>query len=128
LALRVVLRGDVASRLVENAEEMTLHVMSTEVVLVMAKLAGDERAVPPKVRQGLENAFAYLDDNVDRVLDAFPEGRALSFLEAALFNTVTRLPRRQVADVSPYERLAAFCARFGERASARQTEYRFDAP
>lgn len=124
----VVLRGDIAGRLVENVEEMTLHVMSTEVVLIMAKMAGDERAVPPKVRRSLENALAHLNDNVDRALDALPADRALSFLEAALFCTMTHLPWRQVADVANYERLTAFCARFGERASARQTEYRFDAP
>jgi glutathione S-transferase len=126
---RVVLRGDVADRLVENVEEMTHHVMSTEVVLVMAKMAaGDERAVPPKVRRSLENALAYLNGNLDHALDALPGGRALSFLEVALFCTVTHLPWRQVADVAGYERLTAFCARFGERASARQTEYQFDAP
>jgi hypothetical protein len=31
-------------------------------------------------------------------------------------------------DVSGYARLGAFCARFGERESARRTAYRYDAP
>ncbi len=125
---RVVLRGDVADRLVANAEEMTLHVMSTEVSLIMAKVAGDDRAAPPKVRRSLENGLSYLNDRVDRALDALPADRALSFLETALFCVVTHLPFRQVMEVAGYERLGAFCERFGERESARQTEYRFDAP
>jgi glutathione S-transferase len=122
---RVVLRGDVTDRLVMNAEEMALHVMSTEVVVVMAKLAGG--AVPPKVQRSLENALAWLNDHVDRAIEALPADRALSFFEVGLFCTVTHLPWRQVMEVSAYDRLAAFCARFGQREGARQTEYRFDA-
>jgi glutathione S-transferase len=123
---RVVLRGDVADRLVANAEEMTLHVMSAEVSLILAKIAGDERLAPPKVRRSLENGLAYLDDSIERVLDALPADRALSFVEAALFSMVTHLPFRQVMDVTGYARLNAFCERFGEREGARRTEYRFD--
>src|SRR5688572_25694129 len=36
----IVLRGDVEARSVANAEELTLHVMSAEVSLIMAKLTG----------------------------------------------------------------------------------------
>jgi glutathione S-transferase len=124
---RVVLRGDVANRLVANAEEITLHLMSTEVSLIMAKLAGDGREAPPKLRRSLENGLDYLNENLDRVLDALPEGRALSFLEVALFCVVTHLPFRQISDVVGHERLRALCDRFGERESAQRTEYRFDA-
>jgi glutathione S-transferase len=125
---RVVLPGDVEDRAVANAEEMTLHVMSNEVTLVMARMAGDDRFASPKVRGSLENALRYLDENVGRALDALPADRSLSFLEATLFCVVTHLPWRQVMDVAGYGRLTAFCARFGERESARRTEYRFDAP
>lgn len=125
---RVVLRGDIADRLVANAEEMALHVMSTEVTLIMAKMTGDDRAIPPKVRRSLENALGFLNDNVDRVIAALPEDRALSFVETTLFCTVRHLPWRQVMDVAGYTKLGAFCDRFGEREGARQTEYRFDAP
>jgi glutathione S-transferase len=125
---RAVLRGDVADRRVANAEEMTLHAMASEVVLIMAKISGgDERAAGPKVRRSLENALAYLDANADAALAALPADRALSFLEASLFSVVTHLPFRQVMDVSAYARLQAFCAGFAARESARQTEYRFDA-
>jgi glutathione S-transferase len=125
---RVVLRGDRDDRLVANAEEMALHVMSSEVSLIMAKMAGDARLAPPKVLASLENALVYLDEQVDGVLAALPAGRAISFFEAALFSVVRHLPFREILDVAGYGRLGAFCDRFGERASARQTEYRFDAP
>jgi glutathione S-transferase len=125
---RVVLRGDVADRVVANAEEMTLHVMSTEVALIMAKAAGDDREAPPKLRRSVENGLAWLDENVERAVEALPAERVLSFLEAALFCVVTHLPWRRVMEVSGYGRLTAFCERFGERESARRTEYRFDAP
>ena len=50
-----------------------------------------------------------------------------SFVEVALFCVVTHLPFRQIMDVAPYGRLGDFCKRFGERESARATEYRVDA-
>jgi glutathione S-transferase len=125
---KVVLRGDVADRLVANVEEMTLHVMSTEVTLVVLKLSGEDVPAPPKLRRSLENALTYLDRCVDRVLAALPADRTVSFLEVGLFSTVTHLSWRQVMTVSGCPRLAAFCERFGQRESARQTEYRFDAP
>jgi glutathione S-transferase len=123
----VVLRGDVTARIVENAEELTLHAMSTEVTLIMAKLAGDDRLGSPKVWRSLENTLAFLDEHVAEVEAALPADRTLSFVEVALFSVVTHLPFREVMDVSAYARLGAFCARFGERKSARQTVYRFDA-
>ncbi len=126
-AARVVLRGDVADRRVANAEELTHHVMATEVSILMPRLMGDDREAQPKLRRSLENALAYLDEHVDGALLALPADRAVSFLEASLFCALTHLPWRNVMDVAKYERLTAFSARFGERESARQTEYRFDA-
>jgi glutathione S-transferase len=123
----VVLRGDVSDRLVANAEELTLHLMSSQVSLVMAKMAGDARLAPPKVTRSLENSLRYLDANVDALLGALPRGRALSFVEVALFCAVTHLPFRQTMDVAPWARLGDFCRQFGERESARETAYRFDA-
>jgi glutathione S-transferase len=126
-ASNVVLRGDVNARVVANAEELTLHAMSAEVSLIMAKLAGNAALAPPKVSRGLENSLRHLDENVDAVLAALPAGRTLSFVEVALYCVVTHLPFRQVMDVAPWARLRAFCERFGEREGARSTEYRFDA-
>jgi glutathione S-transferase len=121
---RVVLRGDVPARVVANAEEMILHAMASEVILIMAS---PEQPASPKVRASLENALGFLESNVEEVLAALPPDRVLSFCEAALFALVTHLPFRKIMDVSGYPRLHAFCARFGQRAGARATEYRFDA-
>jgi glutathione S-transferase len=126
-AVSVVLRGAVGERAVANAEELVLHAMTAEVALIMAKMAGDASPTPPKPARSLELCLTHLDENVDTMLAALPEGRTFSFVEVALYCFVTHLPFRQVADVSPWARLGAFCQRFGERESARATEYRFDA-
>jgi glutathione S-transferase len=123
---RVVMRGDVSDRVVANAEEMTLHVMTSEVSLIMAKMAGDVRLAPPKVTRSIENALHYLDAHVDAVQEALPADRTLSFLEVTLFCVAMHLPFREVMDVSSWSRLGDFCRRFGERESARATTYRFD--
>lgn len=124
-AASVVLRGDVGDRVVVNAEELTLHVMSSEVTLIMAKMTGS--APPKKVAASIENSLDFLDEHVDAVLAALPAGRLVSFVEVTLFCLVTHLPWREVMDVSRWARLGDFGRRFGERESARSTEYRFDA-
>lgn len=121
---RVVLRGEVRDRVVANAEELTLHVMSSEVSLIMAKMTGN--APPPKVARSIENCLDSLDGRLEALLAALPAARAASFIEIALFAVVTHLPWREVMDVSRWTRLGEFCLRFGERDSARSTEYRFD--
>lgn len=120
-----VLRGDSADRLIANAEELVLHGMSAEVNIITAKLSNT--TVPPKVSSSIENSLGYLDENIDAVLARLPASRALSFVEVTLFCLVTHLPFRQVLDTSPWKRLTAFTERFGERTSARSTEYRFDS-
>jgi glutathione S-transferase len=122
----VVLRGDSSDRIVTNAEELTLHVMSSEVSLILAKMADDGRLAPPKVTRSLENSLSYLDRNIDALLATLPAHRHLSFVEVAVFCVVTHLPFREVMDVRQWRRLGDFCAKFGERESARSTEYRFD--
>jgi glutathione S-transferase len=123
---RVVLRGAVADRLVANAEELVLHAMSTDVILIMTSIADKSAPPPAKPRQSLENALAFLDAKLDRVLAALPPTRTLSFFEAALFSVVRHLPFRKLLDVSGYANLQSFCAAFGDRTAARETEYRFD--
>lgn len=125
-ASRVVMRGDLDDRIVANAEELTLHVMTSEVSLIMAKAAADGRPAPAKVSRSIENALGYLDENVEAVLSALPADRAFSFVEVALFCVLRHLPFREVTDVSAWTRLGEFCNVFGERESARATEYRFD--
>ena len=123
----VVLRGDVAERFVANAEELTVHVMSAEVSLIMAKVAGDARLAPPKARASIEASLDWLEENLEATLGALPPDRSLSFVEAALFAVVRHLPFRDVLDVAPWPRLGAFCDRFEARAGAAATPYRYDA-
>ncbi len=120
----VVLRGDVDDRLVANAEELTLHAMSAEVVAILAQASGGQAS--PKVLPSLENSLGWLDAHVDDLLGRLPSGK-VAFVEVALFCLVTHLPFRQVMEVDRWSRLGAFRQRFGERTSARATEYRFDA-
>jgi len=122
----VVQRGDVGHRVVANAEELTLNVLTTEVSVVTARLNDPERPPLPKLFPSIEKSLDYLDANLDAALAALPEGRKLSFLEASLFCVLEHLPFRQVLDVSPWKRLDAFRQRFGERESAKATVYRFD--
>ena len=124
---RVVLRGDCPQRLVANAEELVLHAMSSEVILIMNALGGPQQMEPPKVRPSMDNALAFLEARWPEVLAALPPERCVSFCELALFAVLTHLPFRQIADVSGYRTLLQFCEAFAERPSARATEYRFDA-
>ena len=51
----VVLRGDAGARVVANAEELVLHVMSAEVSLILAKLTSTP--APEKVAIGIERSL-----------------------------------------------------------------------
>jgi hypothetical protein len=124
-AASVILRGDVPNRAVANAEELTLHVMSCGVSLIMAKAGGS--AAPPKVMPSLLNSLLYLDETLTATLAALPSTRLLSFFEVALFCVVTHLEFRDVADASGFRRLQDFCLTFAERDCAKATPYRFDS-
>ena len=124
---RVVLRGDVAARIVANAEELILHAMGAGVMLIMASMPGSDQPAPPKVRRGLENALAFVDTHLDQVLAALPADRVLSFCEVSLYCLITHLPFRKVMEIDGYPRLQRFGQDFGVRASAQATGYRFDA-
>lgn len=124
---RVVLRGDLADRLLANAEEMALHAMSNEVTLIMSAAAGEKWPAPPKVRRSLENALTFLDAHIDRALAALPAGRRLSFFETTVFCMVRHLPFRKIMDVDAYPNLLAFAAVFEQGEGARATTFRFDA-
>ena len=123
-ATRVVLRGDVPERAVANAEELTLHVMSSGVSLIMAKAGGN--VAPPKVTASMHNSLRYLDETLDATLAALPRDRHVSFVEVALFCLITHLEFREIMDASGFRRLQDFCRSFAERDSAKATPYRFD--
>jgi len=118
---------DLERPLSANAQELILVAMSTEVSVVMAQLAGaDAGGNIEKLRRSLEGTLTWLDEQIDPVLAALPSERSLSFLEVTAFCLVTHLSFRGVLPVTPYPKLVAFSERFGERACAQQTPYRFD--
>lgn len=123
---KVIMRGQISDRVVANAEELALHAMSSEVSLIMAKMAGDASLAPPKIARSIENCLDHLDRNMEALQSALPADRAFSFVEAAIFCVVRHLPFREIMEVTQWTRLMEHCARFDERAGARQTEYRFD--
>jgi len=122
---RVVMRGDLPDRALANAEELTLHVMSCGVSLIMAKAAGS--APPPKVTPSMQHSLRYLDETLAATLSALPASRQLSFFEVTLFCVVTHLKFREIMEVSEFRQLQDFCLGFAERESAKATPYRFDA-
>lgn len=125
---RFVMRGDLPDRAIANAEELTLHVMASEVSLLMGRAAGAGHEPPPKVAPSIRNSLEHLERCVDATVAALPSDRSSSFLEVTLFCAVMHLTFREVMDVSPFTSLARFCVGFAERESARATPYRFDAP
>lgn len=124
----VVMRGAVADRIVANVEELTLHAMSAEVSLILARIGGDPRLAPAKLERSLDGCLRYLDDHLAEALATLPALRLLSFLEVAVFCLVTHLPFREIRSVDGYPRLIEFCRQFGARAGTRATEYAFDQP
>jgi len=126
--LRVVWPEALQTPLLANAQELATHAMATEVGLIMAAANGAEptSATQIKARTSLVNAMAWLEANVAAALEALPTDRDLSFLEVSLYCLVTHLEFREVLPTVDYPELRVFCARFGQRESARDTAYRFD--
>jgi glutathione S-transferase len=127
--LRIVWPEGLREPLLANAQELVVHALTTEVTLVMSKLGGSgaEGSHQTKLRTSLGNAMSWLDANMGAVLSALPSARDLSYLEITLFCLVTHLEFRDVLPVADYPALTAFCQCFGQRASALETLYRFDA-
>jgi glutathione S-transferase len=125
----IVWPEDLEQPLLANAQEFTVQAMSTEVALVMARLAhtDPDNAHQAKQQTSLLNMLAWLEANVADVLRALP-ARDLSFLEVTLFCLITHLEFRSVLPVANYPALITFCANFAHRSSAQQTPFRFDAP
>lgn len=115
---------------VRNAQELVWHAMAAQVQLVFGTQACGLPADNPyfaKAADGLRQSLAWLDTHLDEVLDELPPRRT-SLLEVTLFCVWEHLGFRPSVERTGYPRLEAFAQRFGERSSARQTPYRFDAP
>ncbi|MCE9671211.1 glutathione S-transferase domain-containing protein [Myxococcus stipitatus] len=130
-------RSDRASRVVwpeahdlpvlANLQEITSQAMATEVSLVMGRVGGggEESAHHAKLRKSLTGMLSWLEEHAPAALEALP-ARDLSFVEVSLFCLVVHLEFREVLPMGGYTNLQAFCERFGKRASAVETTFKFD--
>jgi glutathione S-transferase len=112
-----------------NAQEIVTDAMGTGVVIVMARVSGyaDDTPLLEKPFARLTGALAWLEANLEGVLATLPE-RRLCFLEVSAFCFLTHLEFRELGRLDQLPKLRAFCERFGARASAALTTYRFDQP
>ncbi len=129
-ARRIVWPEDLRSDLSRNAQELVWHCMATQVQLIMGTMVNKLPADNPyfaKLRTGFEGSLQWLDANLPAALEELPP-RDLSLFEVSMFCLVEHLSFRGTLALDPYPQLVDFCQTFGQRASARQTVYRFDAP
>jgi hypothetical protein len=102
--------------------------MLSGVNVLMARGPAGTGAVPPKPLCSIENSLTFLEHNIVGVLGQLPPARRLSFVEVALFCLLRHLPFREIMTLEAWPRHVAFANDFGQRESARATEYRFDKP
>ena len=110
-----------------NAQEIVTETMAAEVTIVMAraaKLASDHPFLAKPLAR-VDASLAWLERELPGVLARAPK-RSCSFLEVSAFCMCEHLPFREVRVMGDYPNLVAFARRFGDRESARATEYRFD--
>jgi glutathione S-transferase len=127
---RIIWPEELRSTLSRNAQELVWHGMAAQVQIVMGTVVGKlpaENVYFAKARSGLEGALQWLDTHVTDVMSELPP-RGLSVFEASLFCLVDHLVFRKTLDVKSYPALVRFSEAFAERASAKQTVYRFDTP
>ncbi len=126
--LHVVWPEDLVQPVAANAQELVVQAMASEVALIMGGLSAPSQgsAHQAKLRQSLLNSLAWLESNASEALASLPAGRDLSYLEVTLFCLITHLEFRQVLPLAAYPELTDFCQSFGKRASAVETQYRFD--
>lgn len=112
-----------------NAQEIVLDAMAAEVIVVTARLARlpADHVFLKKPFARIEASVAWLERELPGVLARIPEG-SLSLLEVTAFCLATHLGFREVMSIDGCPNLLAFTRRFGERESARATEYAFDRP
>ncbi len=127
--VRAVWPEDLTDRSAANAQELVLQGMATEVALIMRGLPAPEAASPvdAKARASLANTLRWLDQQLPAAVQTLPADRTISFLEVTSYCFIRHLDFRGVTDTSDYPGLRAFCQAYGERASMRDTDYRFDS-
>ena len=128
LNLDVIWPESLATALANNAQEMVLQAMATEVGLVLGKSTGvpADNAHQAKLRASLLGTMQWLEDHATDAIASLPADRDLSYLEVSLFCLVEHLPFREVLATDAYPGLLAFAQRFAQRSSAKATPYKFD--
>ncbi|AKT38530.1 glutathione S-transferase N-terminal domain-containing protein [Chondromyces crocatus] len=126
---QVVWPEQLVEPLLANAQELVAQAMTTEVTLILSRLAGrgEGNSHQVKMEKSLTHTLSWLDDNVEGVLAALPRERGLSYLEVTMFCLISHLEFRDVVPIAVYGRLNAFCRAFASRPSIQQTAYRFDS-
>jgi glutathione S-transferase len=124
-SLQVLWPEALTQPITRNAQELALESMSTEVSLIMTG-EGTGSAYAIKLRTALEGMLLWLDEHVERALAELP-ARDLSFFEVALFCLIEHLAFRNVLSLEAYAHLRSFRDRWGTRASAIATPFRFDS-
>lgn len=122
----VVWPEDLEAPLLANYQELVVQAMTTEVILVLATLAGGGDTYRNKLRTSLLGTMAWLETHATAAIAALPADRTLSFLEVTLLCLVTHLEFRDVVPTTPYPRLGEFCQQFSARPSIAATPYHFD--
>jgi glutathione S-transferase len=126
---RVFWPEEARTPLLMNAHEIVAHAMAAQVEVVFHEIVSKRPpdATSHKRRESLLNCLAWLDARLDAIHAQLPADR-IALLDLMLFCLLEHLPFRNPVDLSGRPRLTAFVAKFGARASAQATPYRFDAP
>lgn len=120
---------DLTTLVASNAQEVVLSAMNTGVAIVLARSAGvaNDDALLTKPLARLGGALDWLEANLEAAVASLPE-RRLSYLEISAFCFLTHLGFRELGTLAGLPKLGAFSERYGARASAQATPYRFDQP
>lgn len=123
----VVWPEDLVDPSAANAQEIVLDTMAAEVTIITARLAKlpSDHAFLTKHFARIDASVAWLERELPRIVSRLP-ARSLSFLEVSAFCLCEHLPFREIRSIDDAPALTAFVRGFGERESARATEYRFD--
>jgi glutathione S-transferase len=125
---RIIWPEDLHDVHARNAQELVWHAMQAQVQLgfgtQIAMLPADSIYFA-KAAAGLRNVLAWLDENVQAIIDALPP-HDISMLEVSLFCLIEHLAFRATVPLQQYGQLTAFARMFGQRASAQDTPYVFD--
>ncbi len=126
---RLVLAEHASDAVVRSAQELVWSGMSAQVQLrvglAVAQLPADN-VFFVKAAAGLTGAFTWLEGQLDDLRARLPAERELSLFEVTLFCLIEHVAFRPTVPLDPFPHLRAFAARFGVRASAQRTPFRFD--